>query len=399
MSIFASARKVFILGGLILLLWLAGVLLLIYQVAAGMVPYEYWPESVVRTLVFSAVGSFLATRRPSNPIGWLFIAVGLLNALQLLCGEYAYITLALGPERLPFGPTAAWLSDRLQSTSMFLLFFVLLLFPTGRLLSSRWRIVAWVGVCAASVGLPSSALVPSSPFRNPFGVDDAIFGQLSIATQWLLTAAALGALLSLIVRFVRSHGEERQQIKWFVSVAVFGISLLVGVTVVSSLLPEGAVDFLVNLLWIIVPASLPIAVGIAILRYRLYEIDLLINRALVYGTLTILLVGVYEGSIVLLREAFRVLTGQQSGLAIVASTLMIAALFTPFRRLIQGFIDRRFYRRKYDARKTLESFSTKLRNETDVEALKGDLISVVSETMQPAHVSLWLSSYRNVTHE
>src|SRR5215212_5366860 len=388
MSIIASARKVFILGGLILLLWLAGVLLLIYQVAAGMAPYEYWPESVVRTLVFSAVGSFLATRRPSNPIGWLFIAVGLLNALQLLCGEYAYITLALGPERLPYGPTAAWLSDRLQSTSMCLLFFVLLLFPTGRLLSSRWRIVAWVGVCAASVGLPSSALVPSSPFPNPFGVDAAIFGQLSIATQWLLTAALLGAILSLVMRFVRSRGEERQQIKWFVAASVLGFFALFEVTVVSNILPKGdslgvLVGFLQNLLWIIVPASLPIAVGIAILRYRLYDIDLIINRTLVYGTLTVLLVGLYAGTIVVLQEVFRALTGQQPGLAIVASTLMIAALFTPFRRLIQAFIDRRFYRRKYDARKTLESFSTKLRNETDAEALNNDLLSVVRETCNP----------------
>src|SRR5215203_6739373 len=126
MSIFASARKVFILGGLILLLWLAGVLLLIHQVTTGMAPYEYWSESVVRTLVFSAVGSFLATRRPSNPIGWLFIAVGLLNALQLLCGEYAAATLALGPERLPYSLTAAWLSVLFEQASMVLLFFVLL---------------------------------------------------------------------------------------------------------------------------------------------------------------------------------------------------------------------------------------------------------------------------------
>ena len=281
MSIFASARKVFILGGLILLLWLAGVLLLIYQVAAGTTPYLYWLEAVVRTLVFSAVGGFLATRRPANPIGWLLIAVGLLNALQLLCGEYAATTLALGPERLPYGATAAWLSDRLQSTPTFLLFFLLLLFPTGRLLSSRWRIVAWVVACAASVLLASEALVPgplewSSPFHfdNPFGVDAPILGPVNAVGLTLTLVALLGAILSLILRFVRSRGEERQQIKWFVAVSVIGFFALFGITVASNVVPEGnsfdvLVDFLANLLWIVVPASLPIAVGMAIIRYRL----------------------------------------------------------------------------------------------------------------------------------
>ena len=136
--------------------------------------------------------------------------------------------------------------------------------------------------------------------------------------------------------------------------------------------------------------AVPIAVGIAILRYRLYDIDLLINRTLVYGSLTVTLVALYFGGIVVLQRVFVLLTGQQSTLAVVASTLLIAALFTPLRRRIQGFIDRRFYRRKYDARKTLEAFSTKLKNETDLEALNNDLVGVVRETMQPAHVSLWL---------
>jgi hypothetical protein len=291
----------------------------------------------------------------------------------------------------------------LQSAIVFILFFLLLVFPTGRLLSSRWRIVAWAGVCGFSVGLPSSALVPGpfekdSLFDNPFGVDAAVLGPLDVVGLTLIVAALLGAVLSLILRLVRSRGEERQQIKWFVAVAVLGFFALFGVTIASNVVPEGnsfgiLVDFLANVLWIVVPASLPIAVGIAILRYRLYEIDILINRALVYGTLTVLLVGVYEGTIVLLQEAFRALTGQQSGLAIVVSTLVIAALFTPFRKRIQSIIDRRFDRRKYDATKTLESFSTKLRHETDLGLLADDLVDVVRKTMQPEHVSLWLRSY------
>src|SRR5215203_3514625 len=404
MSTRVAIRLALIFASLILLLWLAGVFWLIHQVAVGATPYIYWQESALNTLVYTAVGAIVATRRPAHPIGWLLLAVSLISALQLLSGEYAATTLVVGPGRLPYGPTAEWLSYMLQPAAVFILFFLLLVFPTGRLLSSRWRIVAWVGVCGFSLGLPYGALGPGpfekdSLFDNPFGLDAAILGPLDAVGLTLILAALLGAVLSLVVRLVRSHGEERQQIKWFVSVAVLGFFGLFGVSVVSSLLPEGAVDFLGNLLWVIVPASLPIAVGIAILRYRLYDIDILINRALVYGTLSVLLAGVYAGTIVLLQEAFRALTGQLSGLAIVASTLMIAALFSPFRRRIQSFIDRRFYRRKYDARKTLESFSTKLRNETDVEALNNDLISVVSETRQPAHVSLWLSPDRNVKPE
>jgi hypothetical protein len=195
-------------------------------------------------------------------------------------------------------------------------------------------------------------------------------------------------IAALFLRFWRSTGEERQQIKWVIyAVAV----LTVAITVVSiwpaldgSLI--GTVLFLAGFL------AIPTAVGIAILRYRLYDIDLIINRTLVYGSLTAMLVALYFGGIVALQRFFVALTGQQSTLAVVASTLLIAALFNPLRRRIQSFIDRRFYRRKYDAEKTLEAFSAKLREETDLDALNDDLVGVVRETMQPAHVSLWLRS-------
>ena len=400
MRIFASARKVFILGGLILLLWLAGVLLLIHQVTTGMAPYEYWPESVVRTLVFSAVGSFLATRRPSNPIGWLFIAVGLLNALQLLCGEYAYITLALGPERLPYGPTAAWLSDRLQSTSMFLLFFVLLLFPTGRLLSSRWRIVAWVGACAASVGLTSDALVPgplewSLPFHfdNPFGVDAAILGQIRAAATWLLIAALLGAVLSLIMRWVRSRGEERQQIKWFVTAAVLGISSLVSVMVLYNILPEdnslGAlVDFLGNPLWIIVPASLPIAVAIAILKYRLYDIDIIINRTLVYGALTVCIVAIYVLVVGYLGAAFQ--TRGNLALSIFAAGL-VAVMFQPLRERLQRIVNRLTYGERDDPYRVLSRLGRRLEATISPEAVLPAIVEDIARALRLPQVAVWLA--------
>jgi RsiW-degrading membrane proteinase PrsW (M82 family) len=202
----------------------------------------------------------------------------------------------------------------------------------------------------------------------------------------MLFVAGLGAVISLFVRFRRARGDERQQIKWFVFAAAL---TLVWITVFGQS-TRGLPEVIVALSGLLVVPSIPIATGIAILRYRLYDIDRIINRTLVYGSLTVTLVALYFGGIVVLQRIFVTLTGQQSTLAVVASTLLIAALFTPLRRRIQGFIDRRFYRSKYDARKTLEAFSAKLRNETDLEALNNDLVGVVRETMQPAHVSVWL---------
>jgi len=203
--------------------------------------------------------------------------------------------------------------------------------------------------------------------------------------------------LSLVLRYRRSRGEEREQIKW-IAFAASVVGLLYLITMVSSLTYSGPWGAAGTPLWLglLQQASLvsftavPITVGFAVLKYRLYDIDLLINRTLVYGSLTATLVVLYFGGIVVLQGVFVALTGEKSTLAIVASTLLIAALFTPLRRRIQSFIDRRFYRRKYDARKTLEAFSAKLRDETDLDRLGVDLVEIVSETMQPAHASLWL---------
>jgi hypothetical protein len=209
----------------------------------------------------------------------------------------------------------------------------------------------------------------------------------------MILLAGLGAVISLVVRFRRARGDERQQIKWFASAAALTLVWIVFAFVIVELLPSaegGLPEATIPLSGLLVLPSIPIATGIAILRYRLYDIDRIINRTLVYGSLTAMLVGVYVGSTVVLQGLLRALTGQESQLAIVASTLAIAALFNPLRRRIQSFIDRRFYRRKYDARKILEAFSDKLRDETDLNALSDDLVGVVRETMQPAHVSLWL---------
>jgi hypothetical protein len=199
--------------------------------------------------------------------------------------------------------------------------------------------------------------------------------------------AGLGAVISLFVRFRRARGDERQQVKWFASAAAL---TLVWIIVFGQSTLRGLPEVIVALSSLLVIPSIPIATGIAILRYRLYDIDVIINRTLVYGSLTAMLAALYLGSVVVLQYIFRALTGQGSTFAVVASTLVIAALFNPLRRRIQSFIDRRFYRRKYDARKTLESFSAKLRDKTDLDPLSDELVRVVRQTMQPAHVSLWL---------
>jgi hypothetical protein len=208
----------------------------------------------------------------------------------------------------------------------------------------------------------------------------------------MLFVAGLGAVISLFVRFRRARGNERQQIKWFASAAALSLVWILVFVQSTRGLPES----IVALSSLLVIPSVPIATGIAILRYRLYDIDRIINRTLVYGSLTVMLALLYFGGVSAIQALFAALTGQeeQPQLAIVVSTLLIAALFTPLRRRIQSFIDRRFYRSKYDARKTLEAFSSKLRDETDLDALSEDLTSVVRETMQPAHVSLWLWSER-----
>jgi hypothetical protein len=205
----------------------------------------------------------------------------------------------------------------------------------------------------------------------------------------LMLVAGLAAVISLFVRFRRARGDERQQIKWFASASALTLGFAFVLQTLNNTQNSLLEASLATVALILIP-SIPVATGVAILRYRLYDIDRLINRAMVYGLLTAMLAVVYLASVVALQSVLRALTGQESTLAIVASTLAIATMFNPLRRRIQAFIDRRFYRSKYDARKTLEAFSAKLRDETDLDALSNDLVGVVRETMQPAHVSLWL---------
>jgi hypothetical protein len=364
--------------------------------------YDYWFESTLITPTFATLGVLIVSRRSGNVIGWIFLALSVAGSLQMFSGQYATVALTSDSKQLPGGAFAAWLSTLMQSTFVYPILFLVLLFPTGKLLSPRWRVVAWTAGLVLVASLVSLALRPgpiqSFPsVRNPFGGPpfvewvEAVGGVIG-------PACFVAAIISLILRFRRSQGQERQQIKLFAYASALGFTAILFVTLFDLPVVDEHTDALVeHLVWTVAPLSLPVSAGIAILRYRLYAIDLIINRTLVYGPLTAMLVLVYFGGVVGLQAAFRTLTGQQSTLAVVASTLAIAALFNPLRRRVQGFVDRRFYRRKYDAAQTLAAFSAKLRDETNLEALNSELVGVVQETMQPAHVALWLREPSGVT--
>jgi len=344
--------------------------------------YVFWPELTSIAVGYSVIGAVIASRLPNHPIGWICCAIGFIAAVDHFGGEYAVYALLALPDPLPGGRAMLWLQGWFWMLFVGLIVFLLLLFPTGRLAGSRWRPFAWVSVAVISAGVIwSSAISPDVGFDAPPSPV-----QLSVL---LLGGVAAG---SVVVGRRNARGLERQQIKWLLYVGpIFFVASGLHIGFYYFWLAERSWGLWVSYLLVAVGGlSGPIAIGVAILRYRLYEIDIIINRTLVYGSLTATLVALYFGGIVLLQGVFVLLTGQRSTLAVVASTLLIAALFNPLRSRIQSFIDRRFYRRKYNARKTLEAFSAKLRDETDLDALSGDLVGVVRETMQPEHVSLWL---------
>jgi hypothetical protein len=352
---------------------------------------------------FAVVGALLVVKRPTNLIGWIMAAIALMVSIFNAGGAYAtYVMLTRGqPDALAV--VGAWTANCYWFVMLALaLFYLPMLFPDGHLPSRRWLPVAVLaGIAASGFVLPRAFMdtlplneAPGYRIDNPIGIEGLgsvenlpLFGVL---VNGLLVIAFIGAAASVVVRFRRSRGVERQQMKWFVYVTV----VLVGGSILTSVIGAATglrwLEQFSFVLSMVALVGLPITVGIAIFRYRLYEIDVVINRTLVYGPLTALLVLFYLAGVVSLQYVFRALTGQESQIAIVASTLLIAALFTPLRRRIQSFIDRSFYRRKYDARKTLEAFSAKLRDKTDLGALNNELVGVVRETMQPAHVSLWL---------
>ena len=360
-------------------------------------------------LVFPIVGALVASRRPRNAIGWILLADGLLWMILAVTDSYSVYG-TTRPGSVPYPVTIDALGNTLLwvPTVGLLGIYLILLFPDGKLPSRRWRPLAWfsgavIVLLSVAEWLAPGPLENQGGVRNPFGIESLPWlVTVSYIIIPLLPLCILASAVSMVLRFRRSRGEVRQQIKWVAFVASFTgllylcamiISLLALVFRNSSSLPPTPWWF--DLLFSVAVlgfAAVPVAIGFAVLRYRLYDIDIIINRTLVYGALTAILAGVYFGCVTATQALFRTLTGQEQlpQLVVVVSTLVIAALFNPLRHRIQSFIDRRFYRRKYDARKTIEEFSAKLRNETDLGTLSNDLVRVVKETLQPEQVSLWL---------
>jgi hypothetical protein len=363
-------------------------------------------------VAFPLVGALIASRHPGNPIGWICLVAGLLWMLILVSQAYSAYGLTQ-PGSIPFPVTIhallyAWLW---VPTVGLIGIYLLLLFPDGRLLSRRWRLLAWlagavIAVESAAVFLTPGPMQDLKGARNPFGLENHPWVEgLGLIVLPLLPLCMVASAVSLVLRFRRSTGVVREQIKWIAFAASFMGLLYLGIMgtglfihlisapqAPSDLGSQSLLGALLENVMVLSFAGVPVAIGFAVLKYRLYEIDIIINRTLVYGALTATLVALYFGSVTTTQAIFRALSGQeeQPQLAVVVSTLVIAALFNPLRHRMQGFIDRRFYRKKYDAAKTLEAFSSKLRDETDLDAVSDDLVGAVKETMQPAHVSLWL---------
>jgi hypothetical protein len=355
-------------------------------------------------LIFPLVGALIASRRPRNAIGWILLAEGLLWMFLGMTDYYGLYGVAR-PGSVPFPVGVAAVNNFMWVPAVGLLgTYVFLLFPDGRLPSRSWRPLAWLSgtvivLVSILVGLTPGGLQNLGGIRNPFALEGYPWLEtVAYIVLPLLPLCMLASVISLVMRYRRSRGEERQQIKWIAFAASFVGLLYLMAMVCAFIFPSGAWFQAGSPLWLdlLGYAALssftlvPIAIGFAVLRYRLYDIDIIINRTLVYGSLTVTLVLVYFGSVVGLQYILRALTGQESQLAIVASTLAIAALFNPLHRRIQASIDRLFYRRKYDAVKTLDEFASKLRDETDLDALNSDLVKVVRDTMRPQHVTLWL---------
>jgi hypothetical protein len=340
---------------------------------------------LVLSLVFVTTGAYLAGRRPANPVGWLLLGWGMVMAFGCFTGAYVDRGLVRDPGSLPGPSWVGWAEGVVWHPAFALLAFLLLLFPHGRLPSRRWRPFAWFTVAVYLTLSLAAAFAPGAvelyypeatpPVRLPIsGLADVVFGWLLVG-QLLVLATAL---VSLVLRLRRASGEERQQVKWFVYTVVTVVLVFVTTTLIL-----GA-GYLFPIFGLI-----PVSVAVAVVKYRLYDIDRLINRTLVYGLLTALLVGVYAGLVFLFGVVLDpVIRG--SSLAVAAATLAVAALFQPARRRVQGLVDRRFNRRRYDATRTVAAFSGRLRDQVDLDTLSAELLAVVDHTVQPATSSLWL---------
>ena len=348
----------------------------------------------VQALTFATVGLVISRARPRHAIGWLFAAVGMFVGFYLAAERYQHFALVVRDGELPFGVLAAWLQAWTYVPALAIVVTVLpQIFPTGRPLTPRWRwglvlaALAFLGITAMDALAPG--IIDQSTVENPVGVSPEVYDQLSRVAISVYVVATLVGFASLVIRWRRADHRERQQLKLF----AFAAALLPAFVLVSAITNAYKAGPVMETISFVVAAGaflgLPIATAVSILRHRLYDIDLVINRTLVYAVLTTLLVATYLVLVLAFRLALDPITGE-SDLAVAASTLAVAGVFRPLRGRVQGAVDRRFYRSRYDAARTLDTFADRLRHEVDIDELGTNLRGVVLETMQPAHVSLWL---------
>jgi hypothetical protein len=357
---------------------------------------------LILSLTFGGVGALVAWRVPENRIGWIFCVTGVFCGASVLAWAYADYGLNVTSHPLPAAAAAAAFPSEALAP---LLGIAVLVFPDGRLPSRRWRPVAAMLGLAMALLLVSDSVRPGAlddPFRaasNPLGVSGLREVTIAMnAVGWALVPVGIVlAAASLIVRLRQAHGVVRRQLQ-----LVLGVGALVAVVVALDMstwliLPNGDVRIQMAVIGLSFSAF-PAATGVAILRYRLYDIDVVISRTVSYAVLVVVLAGLYLGGVYVAEAALRSVSGQSSTLAVTASTLLVAAAFQPLRRRIQQAVDRRFYRSRYDARRTVEDLASGLRRQVDIESLRSEVLGAINETLHPAHASLWLRAPHPVTN-
>jgi hypothetical protein len=344
-----------------------------------------WAPNAVWAVSFPVVGALITTHRPRNPIGWLFCAVGIFQGLIIATEAYSDYALRIAPGTVPGGLLTNWVAQWVWAPSVGLLVtFLPLLFPDGRLPSPRWRPVAWLSAFSIvlTCGLYGVLLWPLRAVVDRDQLKLLPAGQAIVvnAAAPFMLLCGLACLTALAVRFRQARGIERQQLKWLLFAAAITVVIL-----------SLSLSLVVNRLWLLpLSPAIPVAAGIAILRYRLYDIDRIISRTLEYGAVTAVLGLTYAGLVLVLGQLFGGVTKDPPSWAVAGATLAVAALFQPARRRIQAVVDRRFNRRKYNAAKIIEAYSVRLREQLDLDALSAELLAVVDQTMQPTTRSLWL---------
>jgi hypothetical protein len=378
----------FLVGTTLVLIWLGR------DAALGIEQFNEADSRFVYTLGALpgvVVGLVIALKMPRNLYGWVWLVLGFGLCLENFCIAYATQGSLIAPGSLPWAAETVALGGLGWVLAVGMLPFVILFFPTGALPSRRWRPVAWIILAALTLSLAMGWALPGTagivPIENPFGAQGQVGEIVSLLVNvavFILIGAVFLSVLSVVVRYRRSKGVERQQLKWF----AFG-AVLLGISLLSDFFytAPGVWEALKEQLFFLI---LPVTIGIAILRYQLFDIDIIIRKTLTYSIVVALLLFVYFGSVILLQRIVAGIIGNNSEIVTVISTLIIAALFVPLRNRIQDVIDKRFYRKKYDAQQVLQKFSETVRDETDLEKLTNELVNVVQETMQPTNVSVWL---------